>query len=40
MDNWNDDQIEKMKKGGNKKCLDFFSQFPEFRKDMPITVIL
>jgi len=37
MDKWTDEQIEKMKLGGNNNCKSFFEASPEYRADMKIT---
>ncbi|CAL1526913.1 unnamed protein product [Lymnaea stagnalis] len=36
MDKWKDSELEKMKAGGNKMCLDFFKSQPDFKEGMSL----
>ncbi|KAJ3086305.1 Zn finger-containing GTPase- Activating Protein for ARF [Quaeritorhiza haematococci] len=36
MDRWSDDQVQRMKLGGNKKALEFFRSHPDWREGMSI----
>ncbi|TPX44986.1 hypothetical protein SeMB42_g03416 [Synchytrium endobioticum] len=36
MDAWKEDQIQRMRLGGNQKCLDFFKSQSDYRNDMSI----
>ena len=38
-DKWTDDQVKKMKLGGNKKAKNFFTASPDYNKSMTISEI-
>ncbi|KAJ3127698.1 ADP-ribosylation factor GTPase-activating protein 1 [Nowakowskiella sp. JEL0407] len=37
MDSWKEDQVKRMRLGGNRKCLEFFKKHPDWRDGMSIT---
>ncbi|TPX38089.1 hypothetical protein SmJEL517_g00127 [Synchytrium microbalum] len=37
MDRWSEDQVARMRSGGNKKCLDFFRSQSDYRPEMSIS---